>query len=328
MHVEWYGQSAFTLDGDGGDGLHRPVRRHVGGWPSAGIEFGLPGDRRADGATCCSSPTSTATTTGSRRSAASRRCCARPPGTLESPLGEVVAVASEHDDVAGTERGPNTIFVFDARRPARRPLRRLRPGGAARRAGARRLGGVDLLFVPVGGGPTIGGAAGGGDRRALGAALGRADALPHRARSTSSRPRRSSSTRCRRSSGSTRQSSTPPTCRRRRPLASSRAPVDVPALWRLARSAARRRRRRGRWRGRRARGVVGSGSSWGAVAVAALQGQFDQVVGEPGVLRQERAVEVGADHVVAPDALEAVAAVVAEAVALTTRPSGRAPGPR
>jgi hypothetical protein len=33
-------------------------------------------------------------------------------GKLDSPVGEVVAVASEHDQAAGTERGPNTIFVF------------------------------------------------------------------------------------------------------------------------------------------------------------------------------------------------------------------------
>ncbi len=33
-------------------------------------------------------------------------------GRLESPIGEVLAVASEHDAAAGTERGPNTIFVF------------------------------------------------------------------------------------------------------------------------------------------------------------------------------------------------------------------------
>jgi L-ascorbate metabolism protein UlaG (beta-lactamase superfamily) len=33
-------------------------------------------------------------------------------GTFESPVGELIAVASEHDDVAGTERGPNTIFRF------------------------------------------------------------------------------------------------------------------------------------------------------------------------------------------------------------------------
>ena len=29
-------------------------------------------------------------------------------GRLESPLGEVTAIASEHDEQAGTERGPNT----------------------------------------------------------------------------------------------------------------------------------------------------------------------------------------------------------------------------
>jgi Beta-lactamase superfamily domain len=32
-------------------------------------------------------------------------------GGLDSPLGEVLAIASEHDEAAGTERGPNTIFV-------------------------------------------------------------------------------------------------------------------------------------------------------------------------------------------------------------------------
>lgn len=32
-------------------------------------------------------------------------------GRLQSPIGEVVAVASEHDQSAGTQRGPNTIFV-------------------------------------------------------------------------------------------------------------------------------------------------------------------------------------------------------------------------
>jgi L-ascorbate metabolism protein UlaG (beta-lactamase superfamily) len=79
-------------------------------------------------------------------------------GRLDSPLGEVVAIASEHDDVAGTARGPNTIFCFsldalrvchlgDFGQPALRPEQR------------EAIGGVDVLFVPVGGGPTIGGAA-------------------------------------------------------------------------------------------------------------------------------------------------------------------------
>ncbi len=76
-------------------------------------------------------------------------------GRLDSPIGEVVAIASEHDPYAGTARGPNTIFVFsldglviahfgDFGQAGLRPEQR-----AA-------IGDVDLVFVPVGGGPTIG----------------------------------------------------------------------------------------------------------------------------------------------------------------------------
>ena len=88
-------------------------------------------------------------------------------GTLDSPIGEVVAIASEHDDRAGTQRGPNTIFCFtlDGRRcchlgdfgqPALRPEQR------------EAIGHVDILFVPIGGGPTIGGAAAAAVVRELG----------------------------------------------------------------------------------------------------------------------------------------------------------------
>jgi L-ascorbate metabolism protein UlaG (beta-lactamase superfamily) len=78
-------------------------------------------------------------------------------GRLASPIGEVLAVASEHDDAAGTERGPNTIFAFTFG-----GLRVAHLGDLGQRAlrpeQARALGTVDLLFVPVGGGPTIGAA--------------------------------------------------------------------------------------------------------------------------------------------------------------------------
>lgn len=77
-------------------------------------------------------------------------------GTFATPVGEVVGVASEHDEVAGTRRGPNTIFVFsldglrvahfgDFGQPELRPAQR-----AA-------IGEVDVLLLPVGGGPTVGG---------------------------------------------------------------------------------------------------------------------------------------------------------------------------
>jgi L-ascorbate metabolism protein UlaG (beta-lactamase superfamily) len=76
-------------------------------------------------------------------------------GTFESPLGEVIGVASEHDDAAGTKRGPNTIFCFT--------LDGLRVchfgdfGQAELRAEQQRaIGEVDVLFLPVGGGPTVG----------------------------------------------------------------------------------------------------------------------------------------------------------------------------
>ena len=87
-------------------------------------------------------------------------------GRFETPVGEVVAIASEHDAEAGTSRGPNTIFVFtldgvrvchfgDFGQSALRPEQR------------EAIGAVDLLIVPVGGGPTIGAAAAAEITRAL-----------------------------------------------------------------------------------------------------------------------------------------------------------------
>src|SRR3954471_3145449 len=70
-------------------------------------------------------------------------------GRLDSPVGEVVAVASEHDDVAGTARGPNTIFVFSLD-----GLRFCHLGDLGQRAlrpeQREAIGAVDVLFVPAG----------------------------------------------------------------------------------------------------------------------------------------------------------------------------------
>jgi L-ascorbate metabolism protein UlaG (beta-lactamase superfamily) len=78
-------------------------------------------------------------------------------GTHESQLGEVVGVASEHDEAAGIERGPNTIFVFELD-----GLRIAHFGdfgqSALRPEQAAAIGKVDLVFLPIGAGPTIGGA--------------------------------------------------------------------------------------------------------------------------------------------------------------------------
>jgi L-ascorbate metabolism protein UlaG (beta-lactamase superfamily) len=73
---------------------------------------------------------------------------------LESPIGEVLAVAAEHDDAAGTERGPNTLFAFTL---GGRRIAHLGDLGQAalRDEQARALGAVDLLFVPSGDGPLV-----------------------------------------------------------------------------------------------------------------------------------------------------------------------------
>jgi L-ascorbate metabolism protein UlaG (beta-lactamase superfamily) len=76
-------------------------------------------------------------------------------GRQESPVGEVMGIASEHDEVAGTERGANTLFVFTlggcrvAHLGDLGQLELREPQLAA-------LGAIDLLFVPVGGSATIG----------------------------------------------------------------------------------------------------------------------------------------------------------------------------
>jgi L-ascorbate metabolism protein UlaG (beta-lactamase superfamily) len=76
-------------------------------------------------------------------------------GRLASPIGDVVAIASEHDAAAGTERGPNTIFSFELD-----GIRVAHFGDFGQRAlrdeQAAAVGSPDLLFLPIGGGPTIG----------------------------------------------------------------------------------------------------------------------------------------------------------------------------
>lgn len=75
-------------------------------------------------------------------------------GRHDSPIGEIVGVASEHDQAAGTERGPNTIFVFELD-----GVRMAHFGDFGQRQlrdeQAEAIGSVDLVFVPVGGGPTV-----------------------------------------------------------------------------------------------------------------------------------------------------------------------------
>ncbi|HET7571048.1 MAG TPA: MBL fold metallo-hydrolase [Gaiellaceae bacterium] len=155
MRIRWFGQSAFLLRGAERSVLIDPFGAMGEALAARGMEF-----RHApvEGVECDlvlvthehGDHNHVAAAVG--EPAAIRSAA----GRFDSPVGEVVAVASEHDAAAGTQRGPNTIFRFllddlavchlgDFGQPALRPEQR------------DALGEVDVLFVPAGGGPTIGG---------------------------------------------------------------------------------------------------------------------------------------------------------------------------
>jgi L-ascorbate metabolism protein UlaG (beta-lactamase superfamily) len=156
MQIEWYGQSAFRLSGADHTVAIDPFG-DMSGAAARGVQFDYPpisglsadlllithehGDHN-----------------GADAVAGDPVILRSTAGKLASPIGDVLAVASEHDDAAGTQRGPNTIFAFtlDGVRVAH-----FGDFGQAalREEQAAALGTVDLLFVPIGDGPTIGAAA-------------------------------------------------------------------------------------------------------------------------------------------------------------------------
>jgi L-ascorbate metabolism protein UlaG (beta-lactamase superfamily) len=153
MQIEWYGQSAFRLTGRERTVFIDPFG-DTSGLAARGIHFDYPAipGIAADLALISHEHEDHNGLEAIGGSPAVLRSTA---GRLESPIGEVVAVASEHDQVAGTQRGPNTIFVFDLDGIRVAHLgdfgqRSLRPEQASA------IERVDLAFVPVGGGPTIG----------------------------------------------------------------------------------------------------------------------------------------------------------------------------
>lgn len=153
MRLRWYGQSAFLLSGS-----QRVLIDPFGaldGLAARGVEFAYApiGRVAADVVLITHEHADHNALEVAAGTPAVLRSTA---GRLESPLGEVVAIASEHDDAAGTLRGPNTVFCFtlDGLR-----LCHFGDFGQAelRPAQAQAIGEVDVLFLPVGGGPTLDG---------------------------------------------------------------------------------------------------------------------------------------------------------------------------
>jgi L-ascorbate metabolism protein UlaG (beta-lactamase superfamily) len=152
MKIRWHGQSAYTLTG---------AEHTVAIDPFGDLGAALAGRRRFDyppvpahAADLLLVTHEHADHNGVEAITGSPQVVRSTAGRFDTPVGEVVAVAAEHDAEAGTSRGPNTIFVFtldgvrvchfgDFGQSGLRPQQR-----AA-------IGAVDLLIVPVGGGPTI-----------------------------------------------------------------------------------------------------------------------------------------------------------------------------
>ena len=153
MRVEWYGQSTFHLSA-GDKSVAIDPFGDMSAAASHGIEFNYP-PLEGVAADLLLVTHEHGDHNGVDAIGGDPVILRSTAGTLESPLGAVTAIASEHDDRAGTARGPTTIFVFEL------DGLRVCHFGDFGQSGLRpeqtaAIGEVDLLIIPVGGGPTIG----------------------------------------------------------------------------------------------------------------------------------------------------------------------------
>jgi L-ascorbate metabolism protein UlaG (beta-lactamase superfamily) len=153
MNVEWYGQAAFRLSTEDTTVFIDPFD-DLSGLRARGIEFDYPPIEGVE-ADLVLVTHEHADHNGVHAIGGEPAVLRSTAGRLDSPIGEVVAVASEHDQHAGVQRGPNSIFAFTFDR-----VRVAHFGdfgqSSLRDEQAEAVGQVDLLFLPVGGGPTIG----------------------------------------------------------------------------------------------------------------------------------------------------------------------------
>ena len=152
MRVQWYGQSAFCLDGEQTTVFIDPFG-DVSGLAARGVRFEYPPIENVSAEVLLVTHEHV-DHNGVEAIGGEPAILRSTAGRLPSPIGEVLAVASEHDAAAGTERGPNTIFVFDLE-----GTRVCHFGdfgqSSLREEQAAAIGTPELLFLPVGGGPTI-----------------------------------------------------------------------------------------------------------------------------------------------------------------------------
>jgi L-ascorbate metabolism protein UlaG (beta-lactamase superfamily) len=154
VQVTWFGQSAFALN-DGAATLFIDPFGDMETQPRAGMTWNDP---------AISHPNADVlliTHEHRDHSAAeviadAKQTVRSSAGTFDTPIGRVVGVASEHDPVAGTVRGANVIYVFEA---GGLTVCHLSDFGQSRLRPEQKdaIGHVDLLYVPVGSVATIDG---------------------------------------------------------------------------------------------------------------------------------------------------------------------------
>ena len=152
MLIRWYGQSAFLLEHDGTTVFIDPFG-DMSGMEARGWEFDYPAIEGVSADLLL--------VTHEHRDHNAVEVIGGDPRTIRSTAGtfdDVVAIASEHDEVAGTQRGPNTIFSFEFG-----GARICHFGDFGQRAlrpeQLQAIGKVDVLFMPIGGGVTLDGVA-------------------------------------------------------------------------------------------------------------------------------------------------------------------------
>lgn len=155
MHVEWYGQSAFSLRSGDTTVFVDPFGDMSGALAARGMRFDYPPIAGVEADLLL--------VTHEHPDHNAVEAIGGAPQVLRSTAGrlgsqaagEVLGIASEHDEVAGTQRGANVMFALTLG-----GLRVAHLGDLGQRALREEqlaaLGTVDLLFVPVGDGPTIG----------------------------------------------------------------------------------------------------------------------------------------------------------------------------
>jgi L-ascorbate metabolism protein UlaG (beta-lactamase superfamily) len=154
MRVRWYGQSAFALGG-GSQTVFIDPFGDMQGARARGMRWDYPAITQA------SADLLLVTHEHGDHNAVEvvsevLQTIRSSAGTFDTPSGRVVGIASEHDDVAGTKRGANVIYVFESG-----GIRICHMGdfgqAALRFEQLEAIGEIDLLFIPVGGMATIDG---------------------------------------------------------------------------------------------------------------------------------------------------------------------------